>query len=129
VLPAFQRSRTTFDPAIWPFFLASRRTPSVVMTHPWAGLGRTTRLENAHGTEFRELLSPWHPRFGLRVGVHEAIDKSDGIVFRCNLSGLEADQWLEIPAWMFDRSACAGMRAATDAHADLAALTMLAGAE
>jgi len=33
---------------------------------------------------------------------------------------------LEIPAWMFDRSACAGMRAAADAHADLAALTMLA---
>ena len=27
---------------------------------------------------------------------------------------------------MFDRSACAGMRAAADAHADLAALTMLA---
>src|SRR6266516_253994 len=26
--------RTTSDPAIWPFFLASRRTPSVMMTHP-----------------------------------------------------------------------------------------------
>jgi hypothetical protein len=29
----------------------------------------TTKLENAHGTEFRELLYPWHPWFGLRVGV------------------------------------------------------------
>jgi hypothetical protein len=34
VLPGFQRSRTTSDPAMWPFFLATRHTPSVVMTHP-----------------------------------------------------------------------------------------------
>jgi len=86
----------------------------------------TTRLENAHGTEFQELLYPWHPWFGLRVGTHEAIDKSDGIVFRCSLSGSDADRWLEVPAWMFDRSACAGVRVAADAHVDLVALTTLA---
>ena len=86
----------------------------------------TTRLENAHGTEFRELLYPWHPWFALWVGVHEAIEKSDAIVFRCNLSGSDAVRWLEIPAWMFDRSACARVRVAADAHADLAALTTLA---
>ena len=86
----------------------------------------TTRLENTHGTEFREVLYPWHPWFALCVGVHEAIEKSDGVVFRCNRSGSDADRWLEVPAWMFDRSACARVRVAADAHADLAALTTLA---
>jgi hypothetical protein len=32
---------------------------------------------------------------------------------------------LEIPAWMFDRSACAKIRLAVDAHADLSALVAL----
>jgi hypothetical protein len=36
---------------------------------------RTTRLENAHNTEFRELLYPWHPWSGLRIGIHEAIER------------------------------------------------------
>jgi hypothetical protein len=86
----------------------------------------TTRLENTHGTEFRELLYRWHPWFGLYVCIHEAIDKSDGIVFRCSQSGADADRWLEVPAWMFDRTACSRVRAAADAHVDLAALMALA---
>src|SRR5664280_1190140 len=86
----------------------------------------TTRLENTHGTEFRELLYRWHPWFGLQVGVHEAIERSDGVVFRCNLSGSDTDRWLEVPAWMFDRSACARVRLAADAHADMAAHMALA---
>ena len=85
----------------------------------------TTKLENTHGTEFRELLYPWHPWFGLRVGVHAAIERSSDTVFRCSLSGSDADRWLEVPAWMFDRSACAKVQVA-DAHVDLAALTHLA---
>src|SRR5258708_1864682 len=85
----------------------------------------TTKLKNTHGTEFREPLYPWHPWFGLRVGVHAAIERSGGTVFRCSLSGSDADRWLEVPAWMFDRSACAKVRVA-DAHVDLAALTNLA---
>jgi hypothetical protein len=36
----------------------------------------TTKLENAHSTEFRELLYPWHPWSGLRTGIHEAIERS-----------------------------------------------------
>ena len=72
-----------------------------------AGWYCTARLANAHETEFRELLYPWHPWYGLRVGVYTAVEKSGGIIFRCNLTGSDADRWLEIPAWMFDRSACA----------------------
>src|SRR2546430_8750752 len=79
-------------------------------------------------TEFRELLYPWHPWFGLRVGVHAAIERSSDTVFRCSLSGSDADRWLEVPAWMFDRSACAKVQVA-DAHVDLAALTHLRSEE
>ena len=80
-----------------------------------------TKLENAHGTEFAELLYPWHPWAGLRIGLHESVSKPDGIVFRCRLYGRR----LEIPAWMFDRSACARIRVAPDAHVDLGALAAL----
>jgi hypothetical protein len=36
------------------------------------------------------------------------------------------DRWLEIPAWMFDRSACGRVRMAADAHVELSALATLA---
>src|SRR4029077_5600762 len=70
------------------------------------GGGCTTRLKNTHGTVFRELLYRWHPWFGMRVAIHEAVEKADGVVFRCTLGGSAADRWLEVPAWMFDRAAC-----------------------
>ena len=66
----------------------------------------TTRFKNANGTVFRELLYHWHPWFGMSVAIHEAIDKADGVVFRCTLSGSAADRWLEVPAWMFERAMC-----------------------
>jgi len=42
----------------------------------------------------------------MRVAIHEAVDKADGVVFRCTLSGSAADRLLEVPAWMFDRARC-----------------------
>ncbi len=48
-------------------------------------------------------------------------------MFRCDLVDSDSDRWLEIPAWMFDRSACAKVRlVATDPHADISALVALA---
>jgi hypothetical protein len=82
-------------------------------------------LENAHGTEFRELLYAWHPWFGLRVSVHQAIDRPEGLTFRCSLRGSDADRWREVPAWMFDRAACAKVRVSNDAHVGLAAIVTL----
>jgi hypothetical protein len=70
----------------------------------------TTRLENAHGTAFQELLYPWQPWFGLRLDVHRAIDRPEGLTFRCSLRGSDADRWVEVAVWMFDRAACAKMR-------------------
>jgi hypothetical protein len=40
----------------------------------------------------------------MRVAIQESVDKADGVVFRCTLSGSAADRWLEVPAWMFDRA-------------------------
>lgn len=65
----------------------------------------TTRFENAHRTVLREVLYRHHPWFGRRVCVHETVDKTDGVVFRCTLEESQADRWLEVPAWMFDRTA------------------------
>src|ERR1700758_719765 len=85
----------------------------------------TTRLENTHGTEFRDLLYRFHPWSGLQVAIHAAIERPDGVVFRCDLAASDSERWLEIPAWMFDRSACAKVRLAAEPHTDLSALVML----
>src|SRR5712672_264756 len=42
----------------------------------------------------------------MRVAIHGAVDKGDGVIFRCTFSGSSADRWLEVPAWMFDRARC-----------------------
>jgi hypothetical protein len=80
---------------------------------------------NSFGVEFWELLYPWHPWSGLRIGIHEAIERPGGVVFRCDLTASDANRWLEIPAWMFDRSASAKMGMAVEPHTDLSALVML----
>ena len=86
-----------------------------------------TRLENAHGTVFRALLYPWHPWFGMRVAIHETIAKSDGVAFRCTLSGSASDRWLEVPAWMFERAAYPEQASMVVAPlVDMAALSTLA---
>jgi hypothetical protein len=66
----------------------------------------TTRFENAHRTVLREVLYRHHAWFGRRVCIHGAVDKADQVVFRCTLEESQADHWLEVPAWMFDRTAC-----------------------
>ena len=67
----------------------------------------TTRFENTHRTVLRRVFYPHHPWSGRQVCVHATIDKSDDVFFRCTLEGSEADRWLEIPAWMFDRAGVA----------------------
>jgi hypothetical protein len=65
----------------------------------------TTRFENAHRTVLREVLYRHHPWFGRRVCIHGAVDKDGFVVFRCTLEASQADRGLEVPAWMFDRTA------------------------
>src|ERR1700694_3567316 len=65
----------------------------------------TTRFENAHRTVLREVLYRHHPWFGRRVCIHGTVDKGGFVVFRCTLEESQVDRWLEVPAWMFDRTA------------------------
>src|ERR1700719_1090752 len=65
----------------------------------------TTTFENAHGTVLREVLYRHHPWCGRRVCIHGAVDKDGFVVFRCSLEASQADRGLEVPAWMFDRTA------------------------
>ena len=51
-----------------------------------------TKLENAHRIVFRLLVYPWHPWFGMQVAIHEVVDKADGAVYRCTLSGSRSDR-------------------------------------
>src|SRR5246500_3206199 len=50
-------------------------------------------------------INPW---FGRRGCIHGAVDKDGFVVFRCTLEASQADRGLEVPAWMFDRTACPG---------------------
>lgn len=47
-------------------------------------------------------------------------------IFRCSLSGQASNRWLEVPAWMFDRSAGVSWRITAAAQVDLAVLVALA---
>jgi len=85
----------------------------------------TTRFRNAHRTVCRELLYRLHPWFGHNVFIHGAIDKAGG-VFRCTLDGSDIGRSLEIPAWMFDRAACAAdVRFSIDPFVSLESLGVL----
>jgi hypothetical protein len=52
-------------------------------------------------------------------------DKAGCVVFRCTLDGSQADRWLEVPAWMFDRTACPDQLLAAQPFVSIDALTAL----
>jgi len=69
----------------------------------------TRRRGNAHRTEKRKVLYLWHPWAGCTVRIHEVIDKVAGAVARYSHDEGATGGLLELPLWMFDRSACAPM--------------------
>ncbi len=85
----------------------------------------TTRRGNAHRTEEREVLYPWHPWFGRLVHIHEVIEKTAGDVFRCSCDDEASGRLLELPAWMFDRAVCAPMQVCPLPFVGVAALSAL----
>ena len=88
----------------------------------------TTRRGNAHRTENpeeREVLYRWHPWAGCIVTIHEVVEKVTGTVLRCSRASGSGDRWLELPAWMFDRTKCIAMRVASEPVAEFAALAAL----
>jgi hypothetical protein len=90
-----------------------------------AGGDCTTRRQNAHRTEERKVLYPWHPWAGCIVHIHEVIEKAAGDVARCSHADGASGRLLELPIWMFDRSACAPMRVDAFPRVAIAALEAL----
>jgi hypothetical protein len=90
-----------------------------------AGGDCTTRRQNAHRTEERKVLYTWHPWAGCIVHIHEVIEKAAGDVARCSHDDGASGRLLELPIWMFDRSACAPMRVEAFPRVDIAALRAL----
>ena len=85
----------------------------------------TTRLQNTHRTENREVLYLWHPWAGCIVQIHEVVEKTSGNVARCSRDGTAAGRSLELPMWMFDRAACASKHMDTRPRVDVATLDAL----
>ena len=85
----------------------------------------TTKQHNAHGTEVREVLYPWHPWFGREVHVHEVVKRGNMPVFWCSTTADRKGQCLAVPSWMFDRAACLHLHPAQASQVDLAALDNL----
>jgi hypothetical protein len=93
--------------------MQARRPPVLVVCSQERHAGGsccTTRLQNTHGTEEREVLYPWHPWVGCIVQIHKVVEKASGNVARCSREGAAVCRALELPTWMFDRAACAPMR-------------------
>ena len=85
----------------------------------------TTKQHNAHGTEVREVLYPWHPWFGREVHVHEVVKRGNMPVFLCSPTANRTGRCLAVPSWMFDRAACLHLYPAQAPQVDLAALDNL----
>jgi hypothetical protein len=70
------------------------------------GLDTAKHVYQLHGVDSAEEPVLRKKLRRMRVAIHGAVDKADGVVFCCTLSGSGADRWLEVPAWMFDRERC-----------------------
>jgi len=103
------------------------RTPPASDSQGWNAVAPRCRKQrqNAHGTEERQVLYELHPWFGRLARLHEVIEKSGGKVYRCSCDGDAVDRWLELPAWMFDRVACATIRTVAVPLVEVAALQAL----
>ena len=108
----------------WP---SEPRTPPASDSQDWnvAAPRCRRRQHNAHVTERREVLYPWHPWFGMTVHVHQVVEKGLIGTLRCSVDGAASGRWLELPAWMFDRAICLPITLASSPRAHLAALEIL----
>ena len=86
----------------------------------------TIERETAHRTGTRRVLYRWHPWSGRLVRVRDVVEKAGIARARCALDGAAPGLWQEVPLWMFDRVACAGMRVEERAMVDLSTLSALA---
>jgi hypothetical protein len=107
--------------------LAGLQTRSASALPGWNADERdcTRGRRKTHVTEGAEVLYPWHPWFGRVVHVHEVIERGGEHIFRCDVDEKLSGRCLDVPAWMFDRVACLGVRRVATPQVDLAGLARL----
>src|SRR5260370_42188235 len=86
---------------------AAKRGPGSVR-----GSRSRSRRQNAHVTEERRVLYPWHPWFGLAVHVHGAIERRGARTFCCRPDGWGTGGLVELPARVVEPAARVSMRRA-----------------
>lgn len=74
-------------------------------------LPRTSRQQNTHISEYREVCYPWHPWYGQSVLVRESFIRRGIAVCLCKIEGDRGRKSLEVPQWMLDRAICCSMKA------------------
>ena len=95
------------------------------LTTDGCGPDCTSERRKTHVTEALEVLYRWHPWFGQSVYIHEVIERGDGRSFRCDLDTKQTARCMNVPAWMFDRAACFGVRLSDTPQVGVEALICL----
>jgi hypothetical protein len=92
------------------------RSPSADVFHC------TTRQQNAHITDTRELLYRWHCWYGQPVYIFGTVTRGAEVFLRCALDRGESGRLLEVPQWMFEATACCRMVLAATASVSVRTL-------
>jgi hypothetical protein len=90
---------------------------------PDAAPRRSSAIQHdAHKTDVRAVVYPWHPLHGQAV---EVVCRGAFGMLRCLVGASTSDRLVSIPAWMLDPVTCAGMRAGAEPHVSISALEEL----
>ncbi len=92
------------------------RSPSANVFHC------TSRQQNAHITDTRELLYRWHCWYGRPVYIFGTVTRGEHVFLRCALDRGESGRLLEVPQWMFEATACCRMVLAATASVSVQTL-------
>ncbi len=84
--------------------------------------GCTSRQQNAHITDTRELLYRWHCWYGQPVYIFGTVTRGEHVFLRCALDRGESGRLLEVPQWMFDATTCCRMVLAATANVSVQTL-------
>ena len=85
----------------------------------------TTTIRNAHNTDERDIIYAWHPWVGRRLEILRIFERGGVSAVRCRLAGHAQCLPLEVPSWMFERSACASISSVAEPISDTASLCAL----
>ncbi len=85
----------------------------------------TSRQQNTHIGELRDICYPWHPWRDRNVRVHATLVKRGQAVARCSLEDAQPFRIVEVPLWMLDAAACCKIQAAKSSVVNVESLREL----